>query len=375
MNRRSAKILATVAGITSASFILRGKFKSALWAAAPILPLLGLAPSRYGLVGRVAVISGGSRGLGLALARAFLKAGSKVALLARDEEELERAKHLLLSEFGTKAESDILTIPCNVINSEELQEALSVVQSRFRGINIFINNAGSMVVGPFETMGDEDFESQMNIHLYAAIRTTRALLPIFKNQNDGRIVNISSIGGKIAVPHMTPYCASKFALSGFSQALQTELRKSNVRVTTIYPGLMRTGSVTQAVFKGSHEKEYAWFSLLGLMPGIAVSPDGVAERILEAIREGESEVVISPLAKLAVFAHYAFGELFIDISSLINRFLPKGNSKRRKTGSASQRWMEENSWFAPLRKQLGYAKDRYNERDGFDARFNMNLDS
>jgi short-subunit dehydrogenase len=101
----------------------------------------------------------------------------------------------------------------------------------------------------------------MAIHFWAPFYAMQAVLPQMRERGAGRIVNISSIGGKVAVPHLAPYCASKFALVGLSKAMRIELAKDNIFVTTVCPGLMRTGSHVNAVFKGQNEKEFAWFSI------------------------------------------------------------------------------------------------------------------
>ncbi len=114
---------------------------------------------------------------------------------------------------------------------------------------------------PLELLSEADFDEAMQVHFWAPYHVTMAALPHLKRNRESRIVNISSIGGRVAVPHMAPYCASKFALAGLSDALRTELAGKGVRVTTVSPGLMRTGSHINASFKGDHSKEFAWFSL------------------------------------------------------------------------------------------------------------------
>jgi short-subunit dehydrogenase len=138
----------------------------------------------------------------------------------------------------------------------------------------------------------------------------------------GRVANISSIGGKIAVPHLTPYCASKFALAGLSSALHGELAKDNIFVTTVYPGLMRTGSHVNAYFKGQHKKEFALFSILNGLPLTSVSAEGAARRIVEALAKGQAELVISPQAKLAVKVNALMPNITSAILAATNQLLP-----------------------------------------------------
>src|SRR5204863_2590958 len=125
------------------------------------------------------------------------------------------------------------------------------------------------------------------------VHTTLDVMPDMRARREGRIVNISSIGGKVSVPHLLPYSASKFALVGLSEGLRAELAKDGIVVTTVCPGLMRTGSPRNAQFKGQHRAEYAWFTLSDSMPFFSQSAERAARQILSACRHGEAEVVLS----------------------------------------------------------------------------------
>jgi short-subunit dehydrogenase len=155
----------------------------------------------------------------------------------------------------------------------------------------------------------------------------------------GRIVNISSIGGRVAVPHLVPYCASKFALVGLSDGLRAELARDNIIVTTVCPGLMRTGSPVNAMFKGRRSLEYAWFAISDSLPGAAIDAHRAAARILEACRRGDAELVITVQAKLAILARTLAPELFADAMTLVNALLPRptadGDEARRGRESES----------------------------------------
>src|SRR5947199_164498 len=201
----------------------------------------------YRLRGRVVVISGGSRGLGLVLARYVCARGGNVALIARDPEELARAK-ADLAPHG----SVVLTIECDLLDSEQIRSAVRRIIDRFGKIDILVNNAGIIEVGPLEHMRPEDFDRAMRLHFWAPLELISQIVPEMRIWGGGRIVNISSIGGKVAVPHMASYSASKFALTGFSDAIRAELARDNIHVTTVAPGLMRTGSHVNAKFKRTH---------------------------------------------------------------------------------------------------------------------------
>lgn len=255
---------------------------------------------RYDLSGRTVLITGGSRGLGLALARRFLRRGAKVAILGRDAETLERARQLLAGEGA------VFVRPCDVRNAEDVQKAVTDVRETLGDIDVLVNNAGTLTVGPMDTMTAEDFQEALQIYFWAPFHTTNAVLPSMRQRKTGRIVNISSIGGKVAVPHLLPYSTGKFALSGWSEGLRHEVARDNVRVTTVFPGLMRTGSPRNAEFKGQHEAEYTWFVLSDTMPGLSISADRAARQIVTACQYGQAELVISLPAKIAVKAHALF---------------------------------------------------------------------
>src|SRR6266566_8559043 len=221
--------------------------------------------ARYPLREKVVLITGGSRGLGLVLARHICARGGNVALIARDHEELARAK-ADLSRRGGK----VLSIECDLLDRAQIHAAVRTAIDRFGRIDILINNAGIMEVGPLEHMSREDFERTMQLHFWAAYELISQVVPEMRIWGGGRIVNISSIGGKVAVPHMAPYSASKFALTGLSDAVRAELARDNIHVTTVAPGMMRTGSHVNAKFKGNHDNEFAWFAASAGAPLISM---------------------------------------------------------------------------------------------------------
>ena len=238
---------------------------------------------RYSFADKVVLITGGSRGLGLVLARELADRGAKIAICARDRAELQRAKEDLAS-YG----AEVFDVLCDVREQVQVDEMITDVRSRFGRIDVLINNAGVIQVGPLDAQTQADFEDAMQVHFWGPFYAMQAVLPEMRQRGDGRIINISSIGGKIAVPHLAPYCASKFALAGLSSALHTELAKDNVFVTTVYPGLMRTGSHINALFKGQHRKEFALFSLANGLPFTSVSAESAARQIIAAVAGGKS---------------------------------------------------------------------------------------
>src|SRR5689334_1478188 len=182
----------------------------------------------YDLRGKTVLVTGGSRGLGLVLAREFAANGARLAICARDAEELAQAGDDLQNRGA-----DVMAVKCDVTNMTEVEDMMSRIRQRFGKIDVLVNNAGMIQVGPLEVMNREDFEKAMLAHFWGPLNTILAVLPEMRERGDGRIVNISSIGGKIAVPHLLPYSASKFALVGLSKGLNAELRKDGIVVTTV----------------------------------------------------------------------------------------------------------------------------------------------
>jgi NAD(P)-dependent dehydrogenase (short-subunit alcohol dehydrogenase family) len=287
------------------------------------------------LQGKVAIVTGGSRGLGLVLARQLVDDGARVAICARDPDELQRAER----ELRTRGlGGDVLAHACDVTSRPQVNELVRKVVERFGRVDVLINNAGTIQVGPVETMGVEDFDEAMALHFWAPLYMTLAVLPVMRGEGGGRIVNVASIGGKVPTPHLVPYAASKFALVGFSESLRAELMKDRVYVTTVNPGLMRTGSPRNATFKGRHREEYAWFKIGDSLPGTSMSADRAAAQILDAARHGDAEVILSVPAKLASTFHGLFPGLTSDLAGLVNRLLPApgGIGPARVTGAQSE---------------------------------------
>lgn len=285
-------------------------------------------------LGRSVVITGGSRGLGLVMARQLADEGASLTLLARDEDELRRAEQEL-----TARNAQVLTLVCDVRDRDQVNAAIERVVAHFGRIDVLINNAGVITVAPIEHLEIEDFEDALATHMWAALYTMRASVPHMKRQGGGRIVNISSIGGKVAVPHLTPYAASKFALIGLSDGMRAELSKDNIRVTTVAPGLLRTGSPPNVFVKGQHKKEYAWFAIGDATPGLSISAEGAARQIIEACRYGDPALTITLVAKIAATLNNLTPGLIANVMAITNRFLPSptdASGDILKTGWESQ---------------------------------------
>lgn len=288
---------------------------------------------------RSVVIVGGSRGLGLVMARKLADEGARITLLARPESELEPAAQEL-SNRGT----EVLTVPCDIRKREQVEQAIHRVIERFGRIDVLINNAGIIQVGPLEHMTVADFEDAMAVHLFGPLYTIMAALPYMRGAGGGRIVNISSIGGRVAVPHLLPYVTSKFALAGLSEGLGTELRRHNIFVTTVYPSLMRTGSPPNARFKGRHKQEYAWFAITGSLPLLSMAAERAAQRIIEACRRGSPRLALGLQTKAAFVANELMPGVTARLLALMNQLLP---SPEPGGGAESYSGWESRSFAAP----------------------------
>ncbi len=289
--------------------------------------------SGYDFEGKTVLITGGSRGLGLVLARGFASEGARVAVCARDPRELERARADLAGRGA-----DAFAFPCDVTDRSQVRELVEVVTRHFGRVDVLVNNAGVIQVGPLETMTLEDFEQAMAVHFWGPLYATLAVLPQMRARGEGRVVNVSSIGGKISVPHLVPYSASKFALAGLSDGLRAELAKDGVVVTSVFPGLMRTGSPRNASFKGQHRAEYAWFAISDSLPVSSINAERAAAQIVRACRLGQAELVITTQAQLAVKFRALFPEATADVLAVVNRLLPGpgGIGRARAKGKDSE---------------------------------------
>jgi short-subunit dehydrogenase len=370
MNKALRNEILTVCGLGALGSLLLGRPRVAagFGLAAASAALLTDIPISFR--GQSVVITGGSRGLGLALAKELVREEAYVTLLARDAQELDRARQLLLFEWP---QARVQTLVCDVTQQDQLSIALEETVKAFGAIDVLINNAGAILVAPFESLSREDFEAQMNLHFYAILQATQWVLPHFLRRGKGRIVNICSVGGRVAVPHMIPYDASKFALAGFSQGLAAELERHRIPVTTIYPTLMRTGSPIQAVFKGDYEKEYAWFATGDNLPGFSMSASLAARKILFAARHGQRELILGIWGKARVGFSAVFPEVSIAMMSLMNRLMPRGKERSYHTGAESRHYLDKKLAGSLLRKGTEKVERQLNQEPKEDAKFNLGL--
>jgi NAD(P)-dependent dehydrogenase (short-subunit alcohol dehydrogenase family) len=281
-----------------------------------IVKTLAYAPEPSDLAGRVVLITGGSRGLGLLMAHEFARQGCQIAICARDVQELEHAKREI-----EQISPGALALPCDVADESQVKATVEKTIRHFGRIDVLVNNAGIIAVGPIETMTRHDFEQAMNVMFWGTVSMTLAVLPEMIKRKSGRIVNITSIGGKVSVPHLLPYSCAKFAVVAFSEGLRAELAKDRIPVTTIIPGLMRTGSHVNAFFKGHQNAEFTWFSLGATSRVAAIDPERAAHDIVKATKAGQAEATLGLPAMLLAGMHHLFPGLTTDLLGLVNEFV------------------------------------------------------
>jgi short-subunit dehydrogenase len=332
MHKRAARVLGVASGAAAAgcgvAALAAGAGAWALWRR------LSSAPEGA-FEGKVVVITGGSRGLGLALAEEFGRHGARLVLGARDPYELERARDLLLERGAIANQDAALIVPCDIREEAQAQELVARATHRFSRVDVLVNNAGIITVGPVEHQPFANFDDAMRTNFYGMLHCTLAVLPQMVASGSGAIVNICSIGGKLAVPHLLPYSASKFAAVGFSEGLHAELRSRGIRVTTVCPGLMRTGSHLRAYFTGQREEEYRWFSLGAGLPFVSMPAARAAREIVRAAADGRAEIILTPQAQIAARMMGLFPSFTQTLLHLSNLALPgpgQGDSAQLEEG-------------------------------------------
>jgi NAD(P)-dependent dehydrogenase (short-subunit alcohol dehydrogenase family) len=303
MSNESGRTIGLVA-VAAASFLVARAVASAV------------ARPRYSFSGKTVLITGGARGLGLAMARRFADEGAHVVLVSRSADELARAAAEL------RARGAHVTV--HVADLRDAQRAAGVVGEvvgTTGRLDVLVNNAGVIQVTPFEHATTADFQDSLDIHFWAPLHLIRAALPHLEEQR-GRIVNISSIGGRTGVPHLLPYSAGKFALTGLSEGLHAELSRRGVHVLTVTPGLMRTGSHRNALVRGRHQAEARWFGVAAGMPLISMQVERAAREIVDALAAGRARVTPNVVARAAEVADALTPELVATASRLATRLLP-----------------------------------------------------
>ncbi len=286
-------------------------------AAATAAAVASVRRSPDDITDEVAIVTGASRGLGLLLARELARNSARLVICARDSAELGRAADELRA-----AGARVTAVACDITDEGAPQLLVDAAIEHYGRLDIVISNAGIIQVGPVASTTVSDYETALATMALAPVRLALAALPVMRQQAHGRIVNITSIGGKVSFPHLLPYSTAKFAAVGFSEGLRADLGSGPVVVTTVVPGLMRTGSHLQARFAGRKDAEFTWFALGASLPLISMDAERAARQIVDAMRRRRAELILTPLAQLAARGADVWPELTSALLSLTARALP-----------------------------------------------------
>lgn len=239
------------------------------------------------LSGRVVAITGASSGIGEATALACAAAGAKVALAARRLERLEALAQRIAQEGG-----EALARETDVSEEEQARSFVEGARERFGRLDALVNNAGVMQLGPIDGAPTEEWRRMVAVNIFGVLYCTHAALPIMREQGEGHIVNVSSIGGKVVGTHSGVYSLTKFGLGAFTEALRKESLEDNIRVTTVVPG-------STATELRSHTRKEVLEKTLGAFAGVTpLDPADIARGVLYALTQppnvSVSEVVVRP---------------------------------------------------------------------------------
>lgn len=276
------------------------------------------ARRRIDYEGRVVLITGSSTGLGFLLAQQAAAQGAHVVLNARHPDDLSAAE----ADLHAQGAPESLAVAADVGIEEEARQLVDRALERFGRIDVLINNAAEILVGPEATFTLDDYRHLMATNFWGAVHTTLAALPSMRERGFGRIGNIMSIGGLSSAPHLAAYCASKFALAGFTRCLRADLARSGVLVTGVYPKTIRTGGHTHAWFKGDAHAEYLWFAATDTLPLISASAESTASKILDALQHGDSDLIPGLTARLAIAFDALAPNWSAELKALIERGMP-----------------------------------------------------
>ncbi len=290
------------------------------------------ARTSFRLDGRVVLITGGARGLGLALARRFAQERARLVLVSRSAVELDRAQQELQAS-GAEVHTFVQDIR-DRSGSERLIDNVVALTGR---LDVLVNGAGIIAMAPFAVVPDEDVRDSLDTHLWGPLHLIRAAWPHL-SRSSGRVVNVSSIGGRLAVPHMLSYSVGKFALTGLSEGLHAELAATGVHVLTVTPGLMRTGSHRNVKVRGAHAAEARWFGLASATALTSMRVERAADHIVRACREGRARLTIGAQARAAELAHALAPETVAAVTRAVCWMLP-ASPQTAEAGEA--RWSRD----------------------------------
>ncbi|MFP5070874.1 SDR family NAD(P)-dependent oxidoreductase [Pseudonocardia nantongensis] len=265
----------------------------------------------------VALVTGASRGLGFLLARELGDRGYDVVICARSGDSMAAARDDL-----TRRGTDVLAVEADVGDAADAQRLVEETERRFGQLDLLVTNAGVIQVGPATQMRAEDYAQAMDVMFWGVLHTVNAALPLLQRRR-GRVLAVTSIGGKLPTPHLLPYAAAKHAAVGYAEGLRVEAARLGIGVTVAVPGLMRTGSTRNALFTGDWAAERRWFTLAASTPLLSMDAERAARRLIAATLRGRPEVSLTPAAKIGVRAHALAPGLTLRAAATVERLLPR----------------------------------------------------
>jgi len=302
-----------------------------LWVAAGIAAVAAWmlrARRRRSLHGKLALVTGGSRGLGLEIAAELAHRGAAVVICARDSAELDRAASMLATRGH-----DIHTRVCDVRARDAVANMVADIDRELGPVDVLVNNAGILHVGPATAMTSDDLHAAMATNFWGAVHAAEAVLPAMLVRHAGQIVNIASIGGIAPIPWMLPYSASKAALLGWSQGLHHDLAREGIAVTTVAPWLMRTGGPINGTYKGSAKKAtFTAFALADVTPLLAVDPRAAARTIVRGLLRRRAMVFVGLQSRLVALVNGLAPGAMSTVLSWIASALPRSFTRTAAQG-------------------------------------------
>jgi 3-oxoacyl-[acyl-carrier protein] reductase len=205
-----------------------------------------------GLGGKIAIISGGSEGMGRAAAERLAREGAKVTICARRKDVLEKATEDVKKASG----GDVLAVPADVTKAADIENVVRATVARWGGVDILLNNAGTSAAAGFEKVDDETWHVDFELKVMGAIRFCRQVIPHMKQRGGGRIVNVTTVGGKAPAPRSLPTSVSRAAGINLTKSLAHEYAADNIRVNTICIGLVRSAQIDRRAKDGDLEAHY-----------------------------------------------------------------------------------------------------------------------
>lgn len=236
------------------------------------------------------LITGASQGIGRATALLFANKGYDVVLAARQSDRLNAVAQEV-QNIGRQA----LAVPTDVRDATQVKTLVDKALEQYSAIDVLINNAGIYASGTVESFSLDDWHQVIDTNLWGYIHTIHALLPHMISRGSGTIVNLSSIGGKVPVPYLVPYNTSKFAVTGLTEAMHSELKPKGIHVCGIYPNVIKSSLMERAMFRGKDaEDAEARRKQLDLVVSTPVieKPEDVAKAIWEAVKHQRAEVMV-----------------------------------------------------------------------------------